>query len=129
MSLSANYNMCRDFNCLNELYKTEFGAVYQCNLNNCYWLKFADEWYPLKVSDFLFFKKEVDSIDIVSMLVDSSRNSDVFILQSFRARCCFVLNAHEILQLKDLLSAARFMIELNSVIQECLSYSPSYSVN
>lgn len=120
--------MCRNFNCLDELYRTEFGAVYQCNLKNCYWLEFAGEWYSLNVSDFLFFKKEVDSIDIVSMLVDSSRHSDVVVLQSYRARRCFVLNAVEILQLKDLLSAARFMIELNSVIQECLSYSPSPSI-
>ena len=120
--------MCRNLNCLDELYRTEFGAVYQCNFKNCYWLEFAGEWYPLNVSDFLFFKKEVDSIDIVSMLVDSSRHSDVVVLQSYRTRRCFVLNALEILQLKDLLSAARFMIELNSVIQECLSYSPSPSI-
>jgi len=120
--------MCRNFNCLDELYKTEFGAVYQCNLKNCYWLEFAGEWYPLNVSDFLFFKKEIDSIDVVSMLIDSSRHSDVVILQSYRARRCFILNALEILQLKDLLSATRFMIELNSVIQECLNCSPSPSL-
>ena len=113
--------MCKDFNCLDELYKTEFGAVYQCNLKNCYWLQFAGEWYPLNVSDFLFFKKEIDAIDVVSMLIDSSRHSDVVIFHSYRARRCFILNALEILQLKDLLSAARFMIELNSVVQECLN--------
>jgi|SRR5690606_28653388 hypothetical protein len=115
--------MCRNFNCLDELYRTEFGAVHQCNFKNCYWLEFAGERYPLNVSDFLFFKKEIDSVDIVSMLIDSSRHSDLVVLQSYRAKRCFVLNAVELLQLKDLLSAARFMIELNSVIQECLNSS------
>jgi len=112
--------MCINKNQLEQLYKTDFGAVYQCNSKNCYWLEFAGEWHPLKVADFLFFKKEVDSIDVISMLNNPSRTADVVILRSFRAKRCFVLNALEILQLKDLLSAARFMIDLNSVLKECL---------
>lgn len=113
--------MCTKNNHLEQLYKTDFGAVYQCNSKNCYWLEFAGEWHPLKVSDFLFFKKEVDSIDVVSMINNPSRTADVIVLRSFRAKRCFVLNALEILQLKDLLSAARFMIDLNSVLKECLN--------
>jgi len=111
---------------LEQLYKTDFGSVYQCNSKNCYWLEIKGEWHPLRVSDFLFFKKEIDSIDIVSMLIDSSRTADVTILRSFRAKRCFVLNALEILQLKELLSATLFTIELNSMLKECLG-SPSYS--
>jgi len=119
--------MCTNKNQLEQLYKTDFGAVYQCNSKNCYWLEFGGEWHPLKVSDFLFFKKEVDSIDVVSMLNNPSRTADVVILRSFRAKRCFVLDALGILQLKDLLSAARFMIDLNSVLKECLN-SPVASI-
>src|SRR5690606_15492073 len=112
--------MCITNKQLQQLYKSEIGAIYQCNSKNCYWLEFAGEWHPLKVSDFLFFKKEIDSIDLLSMLDDPSRTADLAIVQSYRAQRCFLLNAHEILQLRELLSAARFMIELNSVLHERL---------
>lgn len=112
--------MCIIKNQLLQLCNSEIGAIYQCSSKNCYWLEFAGEWHPLKVSDFLFFKKEIDSIDLLSMLEDPSRTSDLAIVQSYRARRCFLLNVHEILQLRDLLSTARFMIELNSVLHERL---------
>jgi hypothetical protein len=112
--------MCIIKNQLQQLCNSEIGAIYQCSSKNCYWLEFAGEWHPLKVSDFLFFKKEIDSIDLLSMLEDPSRTSDLAIVQSYRARRCFLLNVHEILQLRDLLSTARFMIELNSVLHERL---------
>jgi len=120
--------MCTKNNQLQLLHETDFGSVYQCNSKNCYWLEFAGEWHPLKVSDFLYFKKEIDSIDILPMLNNPSRTADFVIVRSFRANRCLVLNALEILQLKELLSAARFMIELNSILKECLS-SPTYHLH
>ena len=118
--------MCINKNQLEQLYNTDFGAVYQCNSKNCYWLELGGEWHPLNVSDFLFFKREIDSIDIVSMLNNPSRTADVVILHSYRAKRCFVFSALEILHVKELLDATRFIIELNSLIKERL-YTPSFS--
>lgn len=127
MSLVKNVTMCIKNNQLEQLYKTDFGSVYQCSSTNCYLLEFGGEWHPLKVSDFLFLKKEVDSIDVVSMINNPCRTADVIILRSYRAKRCFVLTALEILQLRELLSGARFMIDLNSLLNECLN-TPVYSL-
>lgn len=114
--------MCIQFNQLEELYKSDIGEFYQCSFNNCYCLKFRDMQFALTVSDFLCFKKEIDSIDIISMLNDCSSKSDIVIVNSFRTKSFLVLNALEVIQLKELLGAAKFMIELNSMIHECLKF-------
>lgn len=113
--------MCVQFSQLEELYKSDIGEFCQCSLNNCYCLKFRDEQFVLTVSDFLSFKKEIDAIDIVSMLNDFSSKSDLIIINSFRAKRFLILNTLEVIQLKELLNAAKFMIQLNSMIHECLN--------
>lgn len=113
--------MCIQFNQLEELYKSDIGEFYQCSFNNCYCLKFRGEQFALTVSDFLCFKKEVDAIDIVSLLNDSTTRSDVVIIHSFRTKRFLLLNTLELIQLKEFLAAAKFMVELNSVIHECLN--------
>src|SRR5690606_9105206 len=109
--------MCINKSQLEQLYSTEFGAVYQCNSKNCYWLELDVEWHPLNVSHFLSYQKEIDSIGVVSILTTPSGTADVVILRSFRAKRCFVLSALQILQLKELLDATRFVIELNSLLK------------
>lgn len=109
---------------LNELVKNDQGAVYQCSKNNCYWLDFKDEQTSFKVNDFLRFKEEVDSIDIDSLLTDSSRSADFTLLMPYRCNRCFLLSALDVVNLRELLAMARFMIELNSVLSVCLKARP-----
>lgn len=111
-------------NHLNELFKNEHGAVYQCSRNNCYWLDFNGEQSSFKVTDFLRFKEEVDAIDIDTLLIDSSRSADFTILMPYRCNRCFLLSALDVINLRELLAAARFMIELNSVLSVCLKARP-----
>ena len=66
---------------LEEVFSTQHGAVYQCSNRNCYWLDFAGSKTPFKVTDFLRFKKQVDSIDLSVMLSDASRRADYTILK------------------------------------------------
>lgn len=109
---------------LNELFKSEHGAVYQCNKNNCYWLDFKGEKSSFKVSDFLRFKEEVEAIDIESLLANPSRSADFTILMPYRCDRCFLLSALDVVNLREILSGARFMIELNSVLSVCLKARP-----
>lgn len=118
--------MCIQFNQLEELYQSDVGGLYQCNFNNCYCLKFRGEQFALSVSDFLSFKKEIDAIDIIEVLNDSSSKSDIIIVNSFRTKRFLVLNSLEVIQLQELLGAAKFMIELNSLINECLNLPVSW---
>lgn len=107
-----------------EIYKTEYGAVYQCSRKNCYWLDFQGATTAFNVRDFLFFKKRLDQIDLEKMLHNSSRTFDFEIIMPFRTERIFILTVSEILQLRAVLSGAKFMIELNSEVRRCLQSSP-----
>ena len=103
-----------------EIFQTESGAVYQCSRRNCYWLDFQGSTTAFKVRDFFAFKKRIDSIDIEMMLSNSSRAFDFEIVMPFRTDSIFILSPQDILKLKEILSGAKFMIELNSEIKACL---------
>ncbi|NGF56035.1 hypothetical protein G5B00_05850 [Parapedobacter sp. SGR-10] len=103
-----------------EVFKTDFGAVYQCSRKNCYWLEFQHTTTAFKVSDFIHFKKRIDAIDIEKMLCDSSRSSDFEIVMPFRTERCFLLTVEDILNLRELLSGAKFVLELKGEVKAIL---------
>ncbi|WP_257667784.1 hypothetical protein [Parapedobacter tibetensis] len=108
-----------------EVYKTIHGTVYQCSRKNCYWLEFAGNTTAFKVGDFFNFKKKIDGIDISEMIINPSRTADFTIVMPFRTSRCFVLDINDVLNLRELLKGAKFMIELNSVVKECLRTTPN----
>ena len=103
-----------------EVFKTAFGAVYQCSRKNCYWLEFQDTTTSFKVSDFFNFKKVIDNLDVEKMIFDSSRSADFEIVMPFRTDRCFLLTVEDILNLREILSGAKFAIELNGQIKSIL---------
>lgn len=107
-----------------EVFSTEAGAVYQCSRKNCFWLEYKKETTSFSVSDFLKFKKRIDTIDVARMLHDATRSSDFEIIMPFRTERCFILSVEDVLELRELLHGAKFMMELNSVIRTCLQVSP-----
>lgn len=108
-----------------EVYKTQHGTVYQCSRQNCYWLEFAGDTTAFRVGDFFNLKKRIDAIDLSAMIIDSSRTADFTIVMPFRTPRCFVLDVNGVLNLRELLDGAKFMIELNSVVNACLQGTPS----
>lgn len=103
-----------------EVFKTTYGALYQCSRKNCYWLEFQQTTTAFKVSDFFLFKKRIDSLDVDRMLADTSRAADFEIIMPFRTERCFILSVQDILRLREILSGAKFMIELNSEVKRIL---------
>lgn len=103
-----------------EVFKTEKGAVYQCSRKNCYWLEFQASTTAFGISDFFSFKKRIESIDIAIMLSDASRKSDFELVMPYRTDRCFMLSVKDIIDLRELLTGAKFMIELNSEIKKIL---------
>jgi len=61
-----------------EVFVTESGAVYQCSRKNCYWLEFDGKTTSFKVSDFFYFKKRIDSIDIDLMAEEAQQESKTY---------------------------------------------------
>jgi len=106
---------------LEEVFSTDHGSVFQCSNKNCYWLSFLGDTTPFKVADFIHFRKQVEDIDIDRLLHDPSPRADFTILMPFRSQRCFVLTVVDVLNLKELLQGAKFMMELPGVIKDCLN--------
>lgn len=103
-----------------EVFMTEHGAVYQCSRKNCYWLEFQGTTTAFKVSDFFLFKKRIDALDITQMLTDTSRASDFEMVMPHRIERCFILSVQDIINLREVLAGAKFVIELNSEVKRIL---------
>lgn len=103
-----------------EVFQTGVGAVYQCSRQNCYWLEFQGTTTSFSVSDFFSFKKRIDAIDVASMLCDTSRSADFELIMPYRTDRCFILSVQDILDLREILSGAKFMIELNGEIRSIM---------
>ncbi len=106
---------------LAEIYTSEAGAVYQCDRRNRLVLHFAGEVSILKLDAFLRLKQAVDSIDLDVMASSPERSSDFGIVTVCGCDRCFVLTLAELYTFKELLAGARFVLELNSMLHECLN--------
>jgi len=101
---------------IEEIYRTEHGAVYQCSRKNCYWLEYGRTTTAFRVSDFRLFKKHIDGIDVQRMLTDVSPGAGVEIVMPPGTERCFILTVQDVLDLREILSGAKFMIEFNSTV-------------
>ncbi|RIJ42871.1 hypothetical protein [Pontibacter oryzae] len=106
---------------LSEIYTSDAGAVYQCDRRNRLLLHFGGQLSVLKVDAFLRLKHAVDSIDLAAMASSPARSSDFSIITVCGCERCFVLTLCELHTFKELLAGARFVLELNSMLQECLN--------
>ncbi len=103
-----------------EIYKTECGTVFQCNSNNQFIVEFAGNCSAFKTGNFLDFIRRVNSINLFEMANNTSRHADIAILMPHYTERCFVLSMNDVLNLKELLYGAKAMIQLNSIVNECL---------
>lgn len=104
-----------------EIFKTQNGAVYQCNSKNAFCLEFGNSRSFFKISDFLSFTKKVNAIDIEEMAKNTSRHADTAILMPHYTERCFVLTITDVIALRDILNGAKFMLQLNSILRECMT--------
>lgn len=103
-----------------EVFRTERGSVSQCNKTNTYLLAYAGVTSSFKATNFLDFIKRVNSIDLEEMIFSSSSVTDVTVLMPPYSDRCFVLTLTDVIDLKNLLSGAKFSLHLHSVLCECL---------
>lgn len=106
---------------LHEIYTSEAGAVFQCDHHHRLMLSFAGELTVLKLDTFLRLKRAVDTIDLDKMASNPDRASDFSIITLCGCDRCFVLPLTEVYALKELLAGAKFVLELNRMLHECLS--------
>ncbi|MBB6610935.1 hypothetical protein H7F15_07800 [Pontibacter sp. Tf4] len=106
---------------LEEIFTTEAGTVYQCDKRNRLLVDFAGAVTILKVETFLRLKKAVDSIDLGNMATNPLRCSDYELITVCGCDKLYVLTVSEIFAFRELLGGAKFTLQLNSMLHECLS--------
>ena len=104
-----------------EIFRTQNGVVYQCNKKNQICLEYSGISSFFKIAHFLDLTKKVNQIDLLKMAHSSSRHSDIVILMPHYTERCFVLTLTDTLNFRELLNGAKFMLQLNSVVSQCLS--------
>ncbi|MEJ8801374.1 hypothetical protein [Pontibacter sp. H249] len=105
---------------LTDIYTSEAGAVYQCDRRNRILVDFANELAILKVDAFLRLKKAVDSINLEQMAGSTDRASDFEIVSVCGCDKIYVLTLPQLYAFKELLAEAKFTLDLNSMLHECL---------
>ena len=107
--------------CLTEIFRTENGCVFQCDEQQRFFVEFSGIRTAFKVQGLFKLKRMIDAIDIEAMVQNPCRVADFEIVHLPGCERCFVLTLTDILKLKDLLSGAAVMLELNSILSERLN--------
>ncbi len=102
-----------------EVFRTDRGVVYQCDVSNRLILEFWDTCTPLSARDFAQFRRMVETVDVKQMALSTAPADDLEILAPPRSERCYVLTLCEVIHLRELLNGAKLMLELNSMLREC----------
>jgi len=112
-------------NHLTELYTTNKGKAFQCDLTNSIVIEFKGHTLRFSVTDFMTFRRRLRAIDIHKMVFDLSDDFDFVNLEHIKSQLILKLTLCDLIQLRDLLDGAKFSLELVSTIHEILG---DYSV-
>ncbi|MRS63788.1 hypothetical protein [Larkinella terrae] len=103
---------------LTELFANTKGTTYQCDTTNRIIIQFGETRVSLRITDFLTFKKRVDSVDIHTMIFNTDDAYDVEVIDAPRTGHLFVLSLCDLIALRDLLAGTRFVLDLNTLLNE-----------
>lgn len=110
---------CIDINELINVYSNEQGALYQSDKLRCYYIDFGGKFARFNCVSLQKIKKAVDQIDIEALLLNTKK-ADYELVTYNGCEHMYLLNALEILALKDLLQGTFTMFKLNHMLKDCL---------
>jgi hypothetical protein len=105
---------------LNEVYRSSEGCVYQCEKSCRIILEFQNDVVSFKIPCFFAFKRQVEKIDLQSMLLNPSKSADIEILKPCGCDKIFVLSLREVAELKSLMEGTKVMFDLNRILNDRL---------
>ena len=108
-----------------EIFRTPNGCVYQCDKKRCFGVDFGGYMTEYKIPCFFALKKLIDRIDLDEMALNPDKASDIEIISPCGSERCYVLTLPELLEFKELLTGARVMLQLNSILHERLYRIPA----
>lgn len=115
-------NTCKTCQNIFEVFRTENGCIYQCDRTSKFLVEFAGHQSSFNVLCFLGLKRKIDQIDLASLILSDS--SSIEIINPCGSERVFALSIFQIIEFKELLSGAKAMLELNSIIKERLYTMP-----
>lgn len=110
---------------MTEVFKTNAGAIYQCDAERCWYVDFAGKLAKFDYRCLLKLRKAVYHVDIEQALLDSSKTPDVEIIFICACDHCYVLTLLQIIALKEILQGTFVMLELNNIIHDRLFRIPA----
>jgi len=106
---------------MTEVFSVDQAKFYQSDSDEQFCIVLNDDSFRFKLCDLIKFKNKLNSIDLSALLL--SAHCDVELIYLPHIDRFLLLNIREILVLKELLSGAFAMMELNSIIQRAFRFS------
>ncbi|WP_231460046.1 hypothetical protein [Pedobacter sp. Leaf132] len=110
---------CIDINELVNVFSNNYGSVYQSDKLNCFYIDFGGKFARYNCLSLQKLKKVVEDIDIESLLLNTKK-ADFELVTYNGCDHIYLLNALEIIALKDFLQGTFTMFKLNHLISDCL---------
>ncbi len=102
------------------LFQTEKGRVIQDDHAHQFILEFGGKKSFFKVQEFLQFKKSIDNLNLQDLFLGEGPGVDIQIIHHTGSEHLFVFTLCELIGIKELLSGAATMIELNRILNDRL---------
>ncbi|MCU0468034.1 MAG: hypothetical protein MUF58_05485 [Arcicella sp.] len=109
-----------DPKCLKELYQTQKGITWQCDITNRIYMKFGDSITAFRIQDFLNFRRKVNTVNIHEMIFNLSDDYDFELIEAPQNGFSSHLTLCEVIQLRDLLDGTKFSLDVTSMLYEVL---------
>lgn len=110
---------------LTELYSTNKGKSFQCDLTNSIEIHFKEYSWRFPVADFLVFRKQLNAVDVKKLLFNLSDECDFVSVHHTKLSSPVTLTLCDLIQLRDLIDGTKFSLEVVSLVHEVLG---DYSV-
>lgn len=101
-----------------ELFSSKFGSVNQNFLERKLEVSFSDRTFKMCITDFLLQRARINAIKIDKLLFDLSDEADYFRFSLPKSSIALDITIEELIQLKDLLNGAMYMLELQTILEK-----------
>jgi len=111
---------CFDLNELINVFSNSKGTIYQSDKLNCFYIDFGGKFAQYNCLSLQKLKRTVEAVNIDALLLNTTR-ADYELITFNGCAHMYLLNALEIIALKDLLQGTFTMFKLNHMVNDCLN--------
>lgn len=101
---------------MNLLYQTPSFSVYQCDRKRCFNVDFGHKEVHLSFCQLLAFRNKVNAIDLAAHFDEELNPSGLEILSLCNREHLFILDTHQVIELKELVKNTFASLELHTAI-------------